>query len=81
VAPSESKGNEISDGDDLFDSTLRFLKSDDQIQRQVNAEPLQVLAEKVSTLSFEGVDLTTIEIGLEDNDEKVELRTAARHAN
>jgi prepilin-type N-terminal cleavage/methylation domain-containing protein len=81
VAPSEISFPFDSDDDDVFDATLRFSKSGDQIQRQVDAEPVQVLAEEVSTLSFEGVDLTTIRLVLESGEERVELQTAVRHAN
>jgi Tfp pilus assembly protein PilW len=70
-----------SNGDGAFDSVRRYEKDGDRLTRQTNAEPPEVLAEKVDSILFAGEDFTTIDIVLVDGGERVELRTGVRHEN
>lgn len=70
-----------SDGDDVFDAVRRYEKDGDRLMRRTDADPPEILAEKVDSILFSGEDFTTIAIVLKDGEEVVELRTGVRHAN
>ena len=70
-----------SNGDNVLDATMRFALEAEQLVRQKDTDPEEVLAETVASLTFEGTDLTTVRITLSDAGETVNLRAAVRHAN
>ena len=81
IGPEEIVFPFDADGDDEPDSILRFARVDGRILRQVNGGPEEILAEKVTSLSFQGEDLTVIRIRMAEEETLVDLRTAVRHEN
>lgn len=70
-----------SDGDDVLDAVRRYEQDGDRLVRITDADPPEIIADKVDSVLFSGEDLTTVSIVMKDGAERVELRTGVRHAN